>query len=67
MNIVFFNVNNYMSENTHIQLGFLKGVLDELHKAIGREAIARDIDLTLDQVEMIKDICTDIKSKVEQL
>ena len=56
-----------MSENTHIQLGFLKGVLDELHKAIGREAIARDIDLTLDQVEMIKDICTDIKSKVEQL
>ena len=48
------------------KLNFILGCLEGLHIAIGREGIARKMDLTIEQLEMIKDIVKDIKVKSDQ-
>ena len=51
-------LNRYMDEKsaTKYAAGFFAGVLENLHVAICKEAIARKIDLSVDQVELIKEI-----------
>jgi hypothetical protein len=41
---------------TKYAAGFFSSVLDNLHVAVCKEAIARKIDLSVDQVELIKEI-----------
>jgi hypothetical protein len=53
--------------DTITQTGFLMGVLEGLHIAIGREAIARKLDLSVEQLEMIREICDDARDKSSQL
>jgi hypothetical protein len=36
--------------------GFFVGVLENLHIAVCKEAIARKVDLSLEQVELVKQI-----------
>ncbi len=53
--------------DTHTkQLTFIVGALKGLHLAIGRQGIATGNDLTVDQLEMIKDIVLDIVEKSGQ-
>ena len=41
---------------TKYATGFFSSVLDNLHVAVCKEAIARKIDLSVEQVELIKEI-----------
>ena len=51
-------LNRYMDEKsaTKYAAGFFSSVLDNLHVAVCKEAIARKIDLSVKQVELIKEI-----------
>jgi len=51
-------LNRYMNEKdaTKYAAGFFSGVLQQLHIAVCKEAIARGINLSVDQVELIKEI-----------
>ena len=51
-------ISNTMDEKsaTKYAAGFFAGVLENLHVAVCKEAIARKIDLSVDQVELIREI-----------